>query len=529
MPTVTIQPTPIYYGDVLWSIQHTSNDKLKSTSNDIVPIVYGRVQLAGKIIYAADSILTNNLGGVQNDIYKFKPALWFLLCYGQIILRETIVDGIGNINTAYPTLWDVKNDGTQNTYPPIPYGTKLPGIAHVYSESKQNTPIVTTGDKLPDIKFIVERVITLAGDDCSILESGGTGVVVAHTAAGVIYDLLSNSLYGLGLTSTDINTTSFKEANVIQKANGIGLSFVIDSALEVREVIENILEICDCALYLDDNGKFAIKQFDVTDCNTIAEIITDEDIIEIDIKRDSYYDTFNIFKTKFAMLPPSTNYLTANQNALTVDKSFVWKNEANIYMQGKNVSRDINLDMIGQYTIAEKLFYQKGKYYSYPRTRISLTTSRKHANYNIGDIILMVLTNYGISQNFRVINKPIPAHNENTITLELEDDIYAMFDTNYVATTPIEPASPDITIPVSAENLTFPAFSGTSTLRGVVFTTDADSVVIWGNGQEQKGTLTYGTDYTVLNHNQIVLDPVIFADDIQANALGLLNVDTWQG
>ena len=42
------------------------------------------------------------------------------------------------------------------------------------------------------------------------------------------------------------------------------------------------------------------------------------------------------------------------------------------------------------------------------------------------------------------------------------------------------------------------------------------------------GLLTYGTDYTVVDHNKIQLDTTIFADEIMFNANGLMNIDVYE-
>ena len=83
---------------------------------------------------------------------------------------------------------------------------------------------------------------------------------------------------------------------------------------------------------------------------------------------------------------------------------------------------------------------------------------------------------------------------------------------------------------VVSQNLTFPAYSDTSNALtgGVTFTTDANSQVQWGAGQEMSGMLTYSTGYTVVDHNKIKLDSVVYATEIAANALGLMSVDAWE-
>jgi hypothetical protein len=77
------------------------------------------------------------------------------------------------------------------------------------------------------------------------------------------------------------------------------------------------------------------------------------------------------------------------------------------------------------------------------------------------------------------------------------------------------------------QNVTFPAYAAMSNILsgGRVFTTDANSIVSWGANQTNSGTLVYGTDYVVIDHNKILLAQPKWSDTLAANALGLLNVN----
>jgi hypothetical protein len=77
------------------------------------------------------------------------------------------------------------------------------------------------------------------------------------------------------------------------------------------------------------------------------------------------------------------------------------------------------------------------------------------------------------------------------------------------------------------QNVTFPAYSAISNALtgGKVVTTDSNSIVAWGVGQSNTGTLVFTTDYVIDTHNKVHLDETKWATTIAANALGLLNVN----
>lgn len=83
---------------------------------------------------------------------------------------------------------------------------------------------------------------------------------------------------------------------------------------------------------------------------------------------------------------------------------------------------------------------------------------------------------------------------------------------------------------VEAEDLIFPAYLAVSNaLSGSQsFTTTTDVLVSWGVLEGQfwpTGTLTYGVDYTIDDNNKIHLDEILYANEIAANALGLMFVN----
>ncbi len=78
------------------------------------------------------------------------------------------------------------------------------------------------------------------------------------------------------------------------------------------------------------------------------------------------------------------------------------------------------------------------------------------------------------------------------------------------------------------ENLTFAAYSDTSAAAAVTFTDETNVVVSWGAAQSNKGPLTVTTDYTIVDSNKIKLVEPKWTSTIEANSLGLLNVDVLQ-
>jgi hypothetical protein len=80
--------------------------------------------------------------------------------------------------------------------------------------------------------------------------------------------------------------------------------------------------------------------------------------------------------------------------------------------------------------------------------------------------------------------------------------------------------------------VTFPRYSFASNVVPFSITDTADLIVVWGLNQENKGTLIYGIDYTVVG-NCVVLNNgagggTDWTPTVAANALGLLNITVTQ-
>jgi hypothetical protein len=165
----------------------------------------------------------------------------------------------------------------------------------------------------------------------------------------------------------------------------------------------------------------------------------------------------------------------------------------------------MKIDWMMKYRISLSVIYEKGRdYHIFKHVNIVLP---HHTNGNIIECIIESITK----------DKKIKPQGKVSLDLVLLDD------PSMTGTQP-QPAPP-----TNPQNLTFPAFTNISNVKTVIFSDDSKSVVVWGEGQEATGTLVYGTDYTIQDHNKIVLNEVEYTSEIGANSLGLLNVDVYQG
>jgi hypothetical protein len=390
-----------------------------------------------------------------------------------------------------------------------------------------------------------------------------------NNPGAVIFDILTNPFYGLALDSTiditpttgmlsggtlnrDINVQSFWRVmnffyNSTQKPYGVNCAF--QEQTPAKDMIKKICEWTDCILTIDNGGKYyltvndparlstqgrmggiTLSSLQPVDTNGLPLLVTD-DFIDFKPTFKTFDDTINEFRAKFCSFADSYTNLEV-----------FFRNEANIAETGTPRSKEYDLASFIFPEIVATRIQEIAKRESFPLITISTVCKIGMITALVNDICHITHTEYGIDDYFKITSKTPNVLESGSVKIEWVQCSELMFDLFGGAALKASPNVPSKKIPGKdipgvVINLTFPMGSNISTVRSTPFTTDALSIVTWGVGQENTGPLVYtadgtfatGGDYTVIGHNQIKLNPVTFANTIQANILGLLNVDTQQG
>ena len=318
------------------------------------------------------------------------------------------------------------------------------------------------------------------------------------------------------------------------KPYGVNCSFQDKTA--AKDMIKKICEWTDCILTLDNFGRFYLTVNDPARLTTSGRMggaagsppqITTDDFDTFSPTINTFDDTTNEFRAKFTSFADS--YATLE---------VFFRNEANIAATGTTRSKDYDLSgFIFPDILALRLF-EIAKRESFPLITVSTVCGIKLLTALVNDIFRLTYPEYGIDDYFKITRKVLDPIDSAKVKVEWSQCPELMFDLNSTSISQAFPTVPSVAVPGGSlviENLTFPAGTSLSTVRSVAYTTDVNSIVVWGAGQENAGTLVYDPDpgfanngdYTIVGHNQVKLNPTTFANEIQANVLGLLNVDTY--
>lgn len=514
-----------------------------------VPVVYGKATLCGNVLwwkYLWEDVPGMAAGPNSEGVRTI--SIWQSICMGAIYAGN--VDVYRNdehwLQRDGDTTWDAfgtwpqgfdggyhsiqfcsgaEGGGEPNTPPykidgatPIEtYATRLRGMSHIFIRG-----LAVMGDEsaCPTIRYKVRRSLSTPLTYNEV-EVGGT--YYGQNPAAVLYDLLTNTQYGLGLAASQIDAANFSTASEYFHEQKLGINFILSPHLQAREVIAKVQSWVDCLLTLSDENTYQIKVMKNDD--TPVATMTDDDFLEFTFQRRSWDDTYNDFRADYT---PDHGWL---------QKTLILKNEANISVTGSERQKKIDLTAFCDVAMASKRLHVAMKRESYPYALGQAMTNLKFSHVAAGDVVTVNSAEYGINTQFRVIARDTSEVDQNKVTFQMMQMTEKISDANYEdAADPLGTEEPgQMAAEDDIENLTFPAFTDTSTARSVAFTDPENSRVKWGAGQEQVGFLSYDVaadwsgDYRVVDGDtKIQLNPTTFAADIQANALGLLNVDVWE-
>jgi len=257
----------------------------------------------------------------------------------------------------------------------------------------------------------------------------------SRTAPGdVIYDYLTNTVYGGAVRTDQIDTDSLAVLNAycaetITFNNYLGIpetqprftfNGAIDTAQNVLTNLQNITNCCDCLLTFNQiYGKWAVitqsptytVSMDIDDSNMVSTI----QVSTIDIS-----NTYNISECQFPDIGLNSSFNTSSINLNLIDPSLLYPNEpAN--------SQTIQLPLVNNDVQAQLLATRFLKAARLDLT-VQVTVNYIGLELEAGDIVTLTNANYGwVAKLMRVIKVEQNFAQDATITVNL---VLQSFDPN---------------------------------------------------------------------------------------------------
>lgn len=328
---------------------------------------------------------------------------------------------------------------------------------------------VGTSTQIQAWKFEVRRIPNGLGLAAGEATLNGNDV----NPANVIYEILTDSEWGLGYPTAAIDTSNFATVASTLATENNGFSFVLDKAMEAPDLLSELERQIDGVVRVNRvTGKWEIKlarpDYDI---DTVPQI-TDDEVRSVDhFTRGEWTETTNEIRVIFS--DRANDY--KSKPALAQDA-------ANIEIQGRVVPARMEFPGVKDADLANEIAWRVLRTLSYPLARARLKVDRTFYALNRGDVIAWTNEERGITKmGMRIQKIDYGTIQEGTIELELVEDVFRSDAASFAA-----PGSTKWTHPAADlqpfetdEQIAFEAPRKFLTLEGTV----ADR--IWCGGRQQ--------------------------------------------
>jgi hypothetical protein len=216
-----------------------------------------------------------------------------------------------------------------------------------------------------------------------------TKQIVNGTANGghIIYDCITNTDWGIGLSTIEIDVASFTLVTDALFTEGFGLSMIYGQQSTMADFMEEVLTHINAVMYTSRvTGKFVLKLIrDDYDPNTLP--IFDESNIAsfVSFERPAFAELVNEV------------VLTYRVKGAFVDTTITVQDLASVQAQGGVISQTVSFAGIDDDDIAARVAQRELKQTSTPLARVRIIVNRSGWNINPGDVIKLSWAAYGIS------------------------------------------------------------------------------------------------------------------------------------
>lgn len=235
--------------------------------------------------------------------------------------------------------------------------------------------------------------------------------------ANVLYEIFTDTEWGMGQLPADIDTATFVAAGNTLFTEGNGFSFLLDREMEAIELIELIEQQVSGKVFFNQVlSQWQLKLArDVYDIDLI-DVIDESNALEIkDFTRGSWEDTTNIVRVKF------TN--RANEYK---DTFALAQDSANIQLQdGVAISTTVNMPGVKDNTLATQIAWRTLRTLSYPLAKATFVMDRSFYDTNPVDVFAFTSAKFGLTKlPMRVIKVDLGSLEDNRVIIDCIQDVF---------------------------------------------------------------------------------------------------------
>lgn len=240
--------------------------------------------------------------------------------------------------------------------------------------------------------------------------------------ACMLYELLTDATWGLGLPAGAIDTASFAAAGETLYAEGFGLSMVLEQPTEASETMREILRHIDGGLSADPStGKLVLKL--IREDYVVGSLpVLDQSCIEsLEMTRGSWSETYNVARITYTSRADNWTSRVAQ-----------WSNLAVAAARGATVPTQVDFRGLSNAHAAGMVAARTVKKVSYPFANFHLTVNRKAWALRQADAFVLNWPRLGIAGMVCRVVKPAAGRLEDgRITMDAIEDSFAVSGAAY--------------------------------------------------------------------------------------------------
>ena len=240
----------------------------------------------------------------------------------------------------------------------------------------------------------------------------------------VIYEIMTNTEWGLGLPSSDINTAAFIAAADTLRTEGNGISMVLDNQREAYDLLNEIQRQIDGVVFLDrSTGEWTVKLARADYNINNVPLIDESKLVSVSsFSRGAWDETINVYLVSF------------NNRAREYQQTYALAQDmANVRIQvGQIVKAEVRYPGVKDPDLANQIAWRELRNSSMPLAKAKLVVDRTFYNVNPGDVLAWSDDDLGFTRlPLRVTRADFGEIDKGQITLDLVQDIYSFAEGSY--------------------------------------------------------------------------------------------------
>lgn len=261
--------------------------------------------------------------------------------------------------------------------------------------------------------------------------AGGKHIVATYDAnpACILYEILTDRVWGLGRPSSEIDLPSFQAAGDTLHSEGFGLSVQYDTPERARQAMRDILRHIDGTIYRDPLTGKRILKLVRSDYTVGALPVLDETNIlpgGVELARPSWSEVSNDVRVRYLSRADNFTERIAQQQNLAV-----------VQIRGGRVTDALDYLSISRAEVANLVAARSLKTLSYPLARVRIRANREAYALRPASPLVLNWPDLGISgMVLRVLSPDHGDLEEGVVELECVEDIFAIASTAFTPPSP---------------------------------------------------------------------------------------------